>query len=233
VDAGLSELAIRSPAGDRVQNRVELVLRALRDANLPAFIAERDEIRAGERDEVSGQLRSGRRARRFDADAPDVGSWRLGGGVGKASAGRTASVRRLSGFAPDNGAGGDRMKSIRLIGVLFVVAACVALTGAALANKGSRPARQLPHQARLHRAAPLAKPALLPKKTLQSTGEPDTDTIQAGDQTTPDQPGEQPSDSESENGPDYEAGQQGEPAQGHEDPPGQDVNHECTGDCQE
>jgi hypothetical protein len=45
---------------------------------------------------------------------------------------------------------------------------------------------------------------------------------------------EQPgaSESESENATDSESGQQGEPAQGHEDPPG-DVNHECTGDCQE
>jgi hypothetical protein len=40
------------------------------------------------------------------------------------------------------------------------------------------------------------------------------------------------SESESESATDSESGQQGEPAQGHEDPPG-DVNHECTGDCQE
>ena len=36
-----------------------------------------------------------------------------------------------------------------------------------------------------------------------------------------------------ENGSEQEAVQPGEPAQGHEDPAGQDVNHECTGNCQE
>jgi hypothetical protein len=30
-----------------------------------------------------------------------------------------------------------------------------------------------------------------------------------------------------------EQGQPGEPANGHQDPPGQDVNHECTGNCVE
>lgn len=43
----------------------------------------------------------------------------------------------------------------------------------------------------------------------------------------------QSSEPRSESGSEQEAGQSGEPAQGHEDPPGQDVNHECTGDCQE
>jgi hypothetical protein len=125
------------------------------------------------------------------------------------------------------------MKSYRLIGVLLVVIACVVLAGAAFANKGSRSHRLAPHHARAHAhaVAPSAKPALAPSKGATSAGDPaDPDNVQSGDQRTPDQPGEQ--SSESENATDSETGQQGEPAQGHEDPPG-DVNHECTGNCQE
>jgi hypothetical protein len=123
------------------------------------------------------------------------------------------------------------MKSYRLIGVMLVVFACVALAGAALAGKGSKPQRQSPQRARVHAAKPLSKPAVVPTKSPTSGGQPaDPDNVQSGDQSSPDQPGEQ--SSESDNGTDNEAGQQGEPAQGHEDPPG-DVNHECTGDCQE
>jgi hypothetical protein len=88
------------------------------------------------------------------------------------------------------------MKSFRLVGVLLVVVACVALAGAAIASKAPGSARKAPH--RVH---------------VQS---------RSGEQS-----------SESESGGDSESGQQGEPAQGHEDPPGQDVNHECTGNCQE
>ena len=88
------------------------------------------------------------------------------------------------------------MKSFRLIGVLLVVVACVALAGAAIASKALGSARKAPH--RVH---------------VQSRS------------------GEQSSERESVG--DSESGQQGEPAQGHEDPPGQDVNHECTGNCQE
>ena len=40
-------------------------------------------------------------------------------------------------------------------------------------------------------------------------------------------------ESATENGSEQETGQSGEPAQGHEDPAGQDVNHECIGNCQE
>jgi hypothetical protein len=126
------------------------------------------------------------------------------------------------------------MKSLRAIAVLLAVAACVALAGAALASKGSKPARQLPHSTKVHKAKPLAKQvsrAPVSSKSGQSAG--DTDNIQSGDQTTSDQPGEQSSESESSS--DNEAGQAGEPAQGqgHEDPAGQDSNHECTGNCQE
>jgi hypothetical protein len=88
------------------------------------------------------------------------------------------------------------MKSFRLIGVLLVVVACIALAGAAVASKAPGSPRKAPH--RVH---------------VQSRS------------------GEQSSESESSG--DSESGRQGEPAHGHEDPPGQDVNHECTGDCQE
>jgi hypothetical protein len=123
------------------------------------------------------------------------------------------------------------MKTHRLIGVVLVALACVALAGAALAGKGSKPQRQLQHRAGVHALKRPSKPAVVPARSGKSAGEPaDPDSVQAGDQTSPDQPGEQ--SSESENATDSEAGQQGEPAQGHADPPG-DVNHECTGNCQE
>jgi hypothetical protein len=122
------------------------------------------------------------------------------------------------------------MKPYRLIGVLLVVIAFVALAGVALANKGSGPARKAPKRA--HVAASLSKPALAPK-SVESAGKPDTDNVQSGDQTTQDQTGEQSAENETENAGDSESGQPGEPVQGHEDPAGQNVNHECTGNCQE
>jgi hypothetical protein len=72
----------------------------------------------------------------------------------------------------------------------------------------------------------------------------DTDNVQQGDQTTPDTPsvspasaagtGSEQSGSETEQDTDTEQGAPGEPAGGgHQDPPGQDVNHSCTGNCQE
>jgi hypothetical protein len=109
------------------------------------------------------------------------------------------------------------MKPHRLIGVLLVVVAFVALAGAALASKGS--SSNAPQRAPVPKSASLSKP--------------DTDNVQSGDQTAQDQPGEQSSESEAENTGDSESGQPGEPGQGHEDPAGQNVNHECTGNCQE
>ncbi|MGZ4257005.1 MAG: hypothetical protein ACXVRE_04500 [Gaiellaceae bacterium] len=123
------------------------------------------------------------------------------------------------------------MKAFRIIGLLVVVAATVALAGGAFASKGSKPVRgqQAPrmHAAKSHSTVTLRTPS------RPSTESSDTDNVQSGDQTTPDSQGEQPSGSESESGSDAESGQPGEPAQGHEDPAGQDVNHECTGNCQE
>jgi hypothetical protein len=59
----------------------------------------------------------------------------------------------------------------------------------------------------------------------------DGDSVQSGDQTTPDTPAE--TTAENESGVESEQGQPGEPANGHQDTPGQDVNHECTGNCVE
>jgi len=116
------------------------------------------------------------------------------------------------------------MKSLRAIAVLFVVAACVALAGAAFASQGSNRGRQQPHSTKAHKTPPLTKPAAV-----------DPDNVQSGDQSTPDQPGEQSPESGSESSGNNEVGQAGEPArgQGHEDPAGQDASHECAGNCQE
>jgi hypothetical protein len=43
----------------------------------------------------------------------------------------------------------------------------------------------------------------------------------------------QSSESGAQNTAETESSAQNDPGQGHEDPVGQDVNHECTGDCQE
>jgi hypothetical protein len=115
------------------------------------------------------------------------------------------------------------MKSLRAIAVLLVVAACVALAGAAVASKGSKPARQLPQSMKVNKATPSAKPAAA-----------DTDNVQSGDQNAPEQSEQQSSEAGSESSGDNEAaGQAGEPAQGHEDAAGQDADHHCTGNCQE
>lgn len=95
------------------------------------------------------------------------------------------------------------MKANRIIATLLVLVVFAAVTAVALASRGSAPAHKAQIPARVH-----------PGSARESTGE---------------QPGESASESSAE----PEAGQQGERAQGHEDAPGQDVNHECTGDCQE
>ena len=63
----------------------------------------------------------------------------------------------------------------------------------------------------------------------------DTDNVQQGDQISPDTASS--GVSEEVGAPeapsaDTEQGQSGEPSGGHQDPPG-DVNHECSGNCQE
>jgi hypothetical protein len=59
----------------------------------------------------------------------------------------------------------------------------------------------------------------------------DGDNVQSGDQTAPDAPGE--TSGEHESSVESEQLQPGEPANGHQDAPGQDVNHECTDNCVE
>jgi hypothetical protein len=123
-----------------------------------------------------------------------VGPFPYGGHLGY-----RVPVRRLS--DPFGNRGREeviRMKAARVIGLVLVLAAAVALAGVALAGKASKPAhpRQVPraHVARQN---------------------------------------QEPSESVSESEAESEASQSGEPAQGHHDPPGQDVNHECTGNCHE
>ena len=71
----------------------------------------------------------------------------------------------------------------------------------------------------------------------ESTSQPDTDSVQQGDQTSPDitsargvRAGEAGS-TEADNGGEG-SGQNGDGPGGHQDPAG-DAIHECTGDCQE
>jgi hypothetical protein len=119
-----------------VETRVELLVGVLLDPDLPALSLERDEIGAGERNEVADQLGRGSRRRRLDADGAD---WRLLRRR-RSLEGSSAPVRRLSGGTGDSGRKEvEQMKSLRAIAVLLVVAACVALTGAALASKASKP----------------------------------------------------------------------------------------------
>ena len=62
------------PARHRLENRVELLVGALLDSDLPALSLELDEVGAGERDEVADELGRGGRRRRLDGDGAD---WRL------------------------------------------------------------------------------------------------------------------------------------------------------------
>ena len=159
------------PARHRVENRVELLVGALLDPDLPALSLELDEVGAGERDEVADELGRGGRRRRLDGDGAD---WRLPRRR-RSLEGSSAPVRRRSGGSGESGRKEvEQMKSLRAIAVLLVVAACVALAGAALASKGSKPARQLPHSTKAHQATPTAKPAA-----------GDTDNVQSGEQNAP------------------------------------------------
>jgi hypothetical protein len=63
----VTEATLGCPARDRVEDSVELVLRALLDADLPAVALERDEVDAGESDEIADELIGGVGRRRLDA----------------------------------------------------------------------------------------------------------------------------------------------------------------------
>lgn len=62
-------------------------------------------------------------------------------------------------------------------------------------------------------------------------GTADPDNVQSGDQSTPDKSSE--ASGENESSIESEQGQPREPANGHQDTPGADANHECTGNCVE
>jgi hypothetical protein len=74
----LVQVARDRPARDREQDRVELFLGALLDQDLPALLAERNEVGASEGDEVADELRGGARRRRLDSNASDPGPSRSG-----------------------------------------------------------------------------------------------------------------------------------------------------------
>ena len=73
-------------------------------------------------------------------------------------------------------------------------------------------------------------------QTVESTTGPDTDNIQSGDQTGPDTATTAGTSGESSGENSSESSGEGSGASdgpgGHQDPPG-NVNHECTGNCQE
>lgn len=133
----------------------------------------------------------------------------------------------------------------KLVLALAVLGTCVLVGGVAFAATSKRHAKapvvkRVPAASKQHakaRSVQKAKKAKAkqaraktssPKSSSQENTADDPDNIQSGDQTGPDNAEESESESESDN----EQGQRGEPAGGYEDPPG-DVNHECTGDCQE
>jgi hypothetical protein len=81
--------------------------------------------------------------------------------------------------------------------------------------QGNATARQSTRAAHAAQRGHHGKGAHRPARAAQSAPDPD------------EQSGENESSVESEQG------QPGEPANGHQDAPGQDVNHECTGNCVE
>ena len=90
--APLLELAGDGPARDGEQHRVELVLGAALDQDLPALVLERHQVGAGERHQVADQLRGGAGCRRFDPDGGNGGP--LGGGEGTRYLSRRATKPR-------------------------------------------------------------------------------------------------------------------------------------------
>src|SRR2546421_1652920 len=104
----------------------------------------------------------------------------------------------------------------KLVFVIAALGACIVIGGAAYAASSGA----------LRVKAPVVKrvPAAHARSARQHSGA--TSQGREGES-------ENQSESESESSAETEQGQPGEPAQGHEDPAGQNVNHECTGNCQE
>ena len=103
---------------------------------------------------------------------------------------------------------------------LLLCALTAGSTGAAAQARPRHATHHATHHARHH--ARVADPA---------GGTADPDNVQSGDQSTPDTPSE--TSGENESNVESEQGQAGEPANGHQDAPGANVNHECTGNCVE
>jgi hypothetical protein len=104
----------------------------------------------------------------------------------------------------------------------LVLAVAVALTFA-LMSSGTPAA----HAAVKHAAAKHATTNHVARAQADPAGPSDGDTVQSGDQSTPD-----PTSSETsgESAPESEAGQPGEPANGHQDT-GTNAQNDCTGNC--
>jgi hypothetical protein len=100
--------------------------------------------------------------------------------------------------------------------LMVALVLCGALAGSSIAVA---PAAPTPGKTR-HAAK--AKSQARHQKTRQAKRSQATGTEQPGEAT-----------GETESGVEPEAGQPGEPANGHADAPGQDVAHECTGNCVE
>jgi hypothetical protein len=125
--------------------------------------------------------------------------------------------------------------------------------GGSAANSPAKAAAVRPaasHAAPAHRISQATRHTAV-RSSSQENSTDDPDNVKQGDQSAPDgersdgdgaarsdatsTSGESENGGESESSGDTETGQRGEPpaGKGHEDSPGQDVNHECTGDCVE
>jgi hypothetical protein len=114
------------------------------------------------------------------------------------------------------------MKKMRTIGLTLLAALVIAAMAVGVAvAAGSGAAKKK------------SQPAGVAKAVAGEAAGLDGDNVLSGDQSAPDAADSSSESSASESSSDStEAGQPGEPAQGHADPAG-DVNHDCTGSCQE
>ena len=129
-------------------------------------------------------------------------------------------------------------RAIRPTLLLLLVAAAITmallLTGV-LGSSGPTPAgaatasqQTRTHPVKRHTARHHSKTTRAHSKTTRTAQTADTDNVQSGDQTAPDNPsGENESAGENENA----SEPAGEAQPGHEDPQGQQVDHQCPPDC--
>ena len=123
------------------------------------------------------------------------------------------------------------MNRRRTVVLILTVAITIAITlaGVALASRDTQPK----HKGTQPRSS--SGVASKGKERPDASTATDPDNLQQGDQTTPDAGEQRDSESsgDNESSLDSEPAQPGDPAVGHEDTAGQDLNHECTGDCAE